>query len=744
MNTPLLSIIIPVYNVEQYIVHCMQSIIENRPEAVLQKIELVLVDDCSPDNAISIAQEYLEGSTFDNYKIIRNKKNLGLGGARNTGIKASSGAYLTFIDSDDYYTQNGITNVIEALSQKKVFDIYVYGFDTVKDGTVIWNYMPSKEELITGRTALEWLSVEKINPGVCNKVFKKSLFDGVQFSEHKYYEDLELTPQILNQCESVQFVQESVMIYRQDGDSITRQKTNKKHIKDLADVILKIKHTVGDASIVSNFFFNRWRYALKVWELDEFLFDYAVEEMVAFLESFEAIDFQSPELTPFADRLIQTSQKVGSFNTPSKVFNLFYEEETIARKASSDTAGNLYFSVIVPVYNAAKYLDKLMEAYLKQKVRSFELIFVNDCSTDASWSLIEGYMKKHAFVRGINLKTNLGAGVARNVGVKESRGEYLFFNDSDDWVHNNCLEEIQLCIANNKGTDLVVFPFSIYSDQYEFEQEGAQVRHLEKDSYTGAEVFELFCKSKINPAPWNKVFKKTIWTEHQILFTPDIHHQDLSTVPYACYTAQKAVIIRNSLYNYYSNKSGVSHMVSDKHAYSPFVAIMALLEHFKELNERQYALVQEQIIPLGFETILYNFSLRGNRFSDEQLVSFNKHLENFIKRYDLSLDYLFGSKKSFQLIQELVSELNYRGINEGIRIPFSQDNFRDFFDHYNALNHQLELLLTANSGTTAVGVDHKDREIAKLQAEKKWYADTYDHLPRWFLKIGAVFRRFKF
>lgn len=110
-----ISIIIPVYNVEQYIHRCLESIIEQSIENV--RIECILVDDCSPDKSMDIVQKIADDYHGEiQFKMLRHKENRGVSAARNTGLKHASGDYILFVDSDDYLLPNSISLFVEQLN----------------------------------------------------------------------------------------------------------------------------------------------------------------------------------------------------------------------------------------------------------------------------------------------------------------------------------------------------------------------------------------------------------------------------------------------------------------------------------------------------------------------------------------------------------------------------------------------------------------------------------------------------
>lgn len=120
MYTPKVSIIVPVYNVSQYITKCLDSIYEQ----TYQNIELILVDDCGSDDSMIIVHGYLTSHVSIEAHIISHQKNRGLSAARNSGIEKASGEYIYFLDSDDYITPDCIEALVKPLYHKK-YDVVV-------------------------------------------------------------------------------------------------------------------------------------------------------------------------------------------------------------------------------------------------------------------------------------------------------------------------------------------------------------------------------------------------------------------------------------------------------------------------------------------------------------------------------------------------------------------------------------------------------------------------------------------
>ena len=123
-----LSIIIPFYNVEQYIAQCLDSVYhQDIPE---EEYEVICVDDCSPDNSISIVEEYAKKHT--NLVIVRNQYNRKLGGARNAGMKVATGNYIWFIDSDDFIKKSSIGKLLSIAESDKL-DVLHFQYENYPD-----------------------------------------------------------------------------------------------------------------------------------------------------------------------------------------------------------------------------------------------------------------------------------------------------------------------------------------------------------------------------------------------------------------------------------------------------------------------------------------------------------------------------------------------------------------------------------------------------------------------------------
>ena len=218
------SVIVPVYNVEKYIKKCLNSLVNQ----TLDEVEIVVVNDGSPDNSQKIIDEYTK-----KYKNIKSyvKENGGLSDARNYGIKKATGKYISFVDSDDYIRKDMLEKMYNYAIQKN-FDIVVCdSINVYSDGTEILiksnnNYSDDdvKNYIISP-------------PMACTRLFKKSIFDKIEFKKNIYYEDLEMTPKVINLTKKIGFVSDGLYYYVQRDGSIMKQKVFNDKLLNIFDVL---------------------------------------------------------------------------------------------------------------------------------------------------------------------------------------------------------------------------------------------------------------------------------------------------------------------------------------------------------------------------------------------------------------------------------------------------------------------------------------------------------------------------
>lgn len=172
------------------------------------------------------------------------------------------------------------------------------------------------------------------------------------------------------------------------------------------------------------------------------------------------------------------------------------------------------YSIIIPIYNAERTLERCLDSLLVQNCKEAEIVLVNDGSTDKSRDLCIKYAQKYTQINYINQK-NSGVSVARNKGIIAARGQYILFVDSDDYVANNYFFEIDRLLKIHDA-DLIIFSrYDCMGDRVK------EIKYSPFFSYNIAEIdkklSDLICKKIIN-GPVTKIYKKSIIDEYQIKF----------------------------------------------------------------------------------------------------------------------------------------------------------------------------------------------------------------------------------
>lgn len=206
------------------------------------------------------------------------------------------------------------------------------------------------------------------------------------------------------------------------------------------------------------------------------------------------------------------------------------------------------YSFIVPVYNTEKYLKKCLDSLVNQTYKDFEIIVVNDGSTDKSSSIISKYQKKYKNIIVID-KENEGLSMARNRGVQKSSGKYIIFVDSDDYVSNKLLEEVDKKIDDS---DILRFQIATEDEEYtkinEYHEEGFE-------SMCGYDAFKYLSSYHFVEPAWCYVIRKNYYIENKFSFKKGVYHEDFGLIPYVIYKARKVKSIDFIGY-YYIQRNG--------------------------------------------------------------------------------------------------------------------------------------------------------------------------------------------
>lgn len=216
MNNPLISVILPVYNVEEWLSECIDSILRQEES----RYEIVAVNDGSTDSSRDILARYAE---MDSRIRIIDQQNMGLAGARNTGVAESRGKYIAFVDSDDYIDKSYLSMLLHNLIEFQV-DISVCGRAIDSGGRIVHEARSGfANTILTPDDAFRALnSYRSFDMSMWGKLFLKDLFEGISFPVGKNSEDQFVCFQLLYQAKGIYYVDTPLYYYRHRTGSISR------------------------------------------------------------------------------------------------------------------------------------------------------------------------------------------------------------------------------------------------------------------------------------------------------------------------------------------------------------------------------------------------------------------------------------------------------------------------------------------------------------------------------------------
>lgn len=270
-------------------------------------------------------------------------------------------------------------------------------------------------------------------------------------------------------------------------------------------------------------------------------------------------------------------------------------------------------SIIMPVYNTENYLKKSIDSILNQTYKDFELIIINDCSQGNTDEIINKYKDKR--IKYIKNKTNMGIGYNRNLGITKSKGDYICFIDSDDYIREDFLELMHdRCISDN--LDLCVC-------DYNYVYQNGKTKKFKLESFLNTNLEETpKLLVDIPLGPCNKMYKKDMITSNNIKFNEKLKYEDVSFVASALFYSEKIGKIDEPL-NYFLVHENSETTTRDERVFDIFKQLDILKKIYKD-EKNLY--LNELIV-----SIIFNYTIQQRYQSDEEITN---------KFIDFAFDYL--------------------------------------------------------------------------------------------------------
>lgn len=280
-------------------------------------------------------------------------------------------------------------------------------------------------------------------------------------------------------------------------------------------------------------------------------------------------------------------------------------------------------SIIVPIYNAEKYLKKCIDSLVNQTKKEIEIILINDGSTDSSERIIKEY--KDERIKYFKNK-NQGIGKTRNFGIEKATGKYLLFVDSDDYLDKNACEKLYNKIEND-SLDLLVYDF-----YREFDNGKKEEEKLQKFDISNLKENPKLLLN-INLSPWNKLYKTEVIKGNNTKFVENLKYEDAPFVVEAIINSKRIGKLDESLY-YYIIHSNSETTIRDKRIFDILEIVDIIRKKVKKLKSDS---INEVLDTLTISILMnYNIQQRmqknkkvGMEFIDKSFEYLQRNIPNY-------------------------------------------------------------------------------------------------------------------
>ena len=634
--TPKVSVIMPVYNTEQYLRECLNSVIKQ----TLKEIEIICVDDGSTDNSLSVLKEY---AVKDKRITIITQHNLGAAVAKNRGLYLAQGEFVAFIDSDDLYANMHVLADLYYKAIQHNVNICGGGLKQFKGNLELINDPELDKNYVFADNTLISYSEYQYDFGFTRFIYNKKFLNQCKlyFPEYIRGEDPVFFVNIMNLAKQFYAIKQIVYYYRIGhkqlvwSDKMISNLLNS--YADCLDVAIKYNNSVLYDRIISRL---------------------SSRDMIN--RQLTAID--SPQVFDAIKRVAQYK------NIPE-----FYTSyvKTIKTK----------ISVIIPVYNMEKYLRQCLDSVINQTLKDIEIICVNDGSTDKSLSILQEYAQNDNRICIIN-QQNQGLSCSRNNAMKIAKGRYILFLDSDDWIREDACQLLyERCYKYS--IDMLHFAGINYDEttQQYIQLKAQQILYTNPDiPYYDKNALNKFIEY-IPISACRFFYKRAFLEKHNILFPEKINFEDNYFVRKALIFAEKFAAEKEVLYFRRVHSSSITQNMSK--FFADYITVVDKVSKLFTENNFNYEISKHIII--NYCNSLYMTYLF---FTKEEKNKYHQQLFDFLQK--MQQKYHFNDKRyntKYNLYKDLLSQWYMQTMHE----PLDLDNPRTFNEKlqwlkiYNAL-----------------------------------------------------------
>ena len=331
------------------------------------------------------------------------------------------------------------------------------------------------------------------------------------------------------------------------------------------------------------------------------------------------------------------------------------------------------FSVIIPVYNTEKYLNKCIKSVIDQKHNKTEIILIEDCSADSSLKVCNSF-KNNPLVNIIRHKKNLGVSISRNDGILAAKGKYILFLDSDDWLYPGCLRNIEKLIIKKPKTEVIIGRYN--SESFPFNNE-ILFKNSNSNTFSANKFFSYINQLNFRPMIiWHYIIKKSLINNKKLYFI-DVKNGEDEEFGARLLCSMKLL----SLYgkNYYWHKKRIQGSLRYSRCLKSTESHLKLLiEYYKFINKTTLSSDKQKFINECIRFAYGEFSARIILHSKTEIKKLSFKLRKYISNSKISLNkiknkniYLLLKNKNISQHKDLVAK-NILNKLKNIEFKFSQ------------------------------------------------------------------------
>ena len=284
-------------------------------------------------------------------------------------------------------------------------------------------------------------------------------------------------------------------------------------------------------------------------------------------------------------------------------------------------------SVIIPVYNVEKYLDRCLESVVNQTYKNLEIILVDDGSPDNCPKMCDEWAKKDSRIRTIH-KINGGLSAARNAGMDALTGDYIGFVDSDDWIEINMFERL-ISILTDYSADMAVCDIQLDK----FKRPATQPKHIITSSWGRKECLNSFFRingEKSNTGVYRYLLSKKVFGNYR--FVNGMINEDVHAAYFFSSRCTNAAVTNEVLYHYYQNPKSITNCTFNKKKMDLIKMWEMVYEMVKKENP-QYLYACSMNLKRSYFTLLSRMKIDGYDKKDKEYVALQSFLKNKVRLY---------------------------------------------------------------------------------------------------------------